>query len=111
MVVDLCPQKSDPSRFIIIAGVNLIKYAGELTTRTADITTARMLWNSVISMKGAQFSGLDIFNFYLETPMNEYKYMTIPLASLPQYTVVQYDLNKHAHNGWSISKFSEPFMD
>ena len=31
--------------------------------------------------------------------MNEYEYMTIPLSSLPQHTVVQYDLNKHAQNG------------
>ena len=67
MVVDFCPQKEDPNRTRITAGGNLIKYAGELTTRTADLTTAKMLRNSVISTDGEIFMGLDIGNFYLET--------------------------------------------
>ena len=63
VVVDSCPQKEDPNRFRITAGGNLIKYAGELTTQTADLTTAKMLWNSVISTDGAKFMGLDIGDF------------------------------------------------
>ena len=39
MVVDFCPQKEDQNRTRITAGGNLIKYAGELTTRTAYLTT------------------------------------------------------------------------
>ena len=64
-------------------GGNLIKYAGELTTRTADLTTANMLWNSVISTDGSNFMGLDIGGFYLETPMEEYEYMIMPLNLFP----------------------------
>ena len=72
VLVDFLPQKEDPNRVRITAGGNLIKYAGELTTRTADPTTANMLWNSVISTDSAKFMGLDIGDFYLETPMEEY---------------------------------------
>ena len=41
MVVDYRPQKPDPKRFCITAGGDLIKYPGELTTRTADLTTSK----------------------------------------------------------------------
>ena len=71
VVVDFCPQKEDPNRFRITAGGNLIKYAGEITTQTADVTTAKMIWNSVISTDGAKFMGFDIGDFYVETPMEE----------------------------------------
>ena len=37
-VVDVRPEKEDPNRVRITAGGNLIQYAGELTTRTADLT-------------------------------------------------------------------------
>jgi hypothetical protein len=39
IVVDFRPQKEDPHRIRITAGGNLINHPGELTTRTADITT------------------------------------------------------------------------
>ena len=53
LVVDLRPQKDYPIRVIIIAGGNLIKYPGELTTRTADMTTSKILWNIILITKGA----------------------------------------------------------
>ena len=54
------PQKEDPNRIRITAGGNLINYPGEITTRTANITTAKLLCNSVISTPGAQYTCLDI---------------------------------------------------
>ena len=99
VVVDFLPQKSDPNRVIITAGGNISKYAWKLTTRTAELTTANMLWNSVISTEGEIFEGLYLSDLYLETPMDEYAYMTMPLLSFPQHTVKQYQLNKNAQNG------------
>ena len=75
VVVDFRPQKDDPNRVRITAGGNLIKYPGKLTTRTADLTTSKLLWNSVISTDDARFAALDVGNFYLETPLERYKYM------------------------------------
>ena len=43
VVVDFCPQKANPNQVRITAGGNLIKYVGDLTTRTTDLTTAKML--------------------------------------------------------------------
>ena len=69
------------------AGGNLISYPFELTTRTADITTAKILWNSVISTEGEQYMCLDIKNFYLGTPLDRYEYMKILLSLFPQHTI------------------------
>ena len=45
------------------------------------------------------FAGLDIGDFYLEIPMDEYEYTTMTPMLFPQKTVKQYQLNKNAHNG------------
>ena len=55
IVVDYRSQKDDPNRVRITAGGNLIEYAGEVTTKTADLVTSKVLWNSVVSTKLAKF--------------------------------------------------------
>ena len=65
IVVDYRPQKQDPNRVRLTAGGKIIDYPGELTTRTADLTTTKMLWNSVTSTTDARYLCLDIKNFYL----------------------------------------------
>jgi len=47
IVIDVRPQKEDPNRVRITAGGNLIFYPEELTTRTADLITTKIMWNSV----------------------------------------------------------------
>ena len=59
------PQREDPTRVCIITGRNLIKGLEELTTRTADITIANVIWNSVISTEGAQYVCLDMLFFLI----------------------------------------------
>ena len=82
------------------AGGNLIDYAGNLTTHTADLTTTKLLWNSVISTPGSRYMCLDITNFYLGTPMARFEYMKIPIDVFPPATIEQYNLHQHAHNGF-----------
>lgn len=87
IVVDYRPQKADPNRVRITAGGNLIIYPGELTTRTADLTTAKVLWNSVVSTPGAKFMGIDIKSFYLTSPLPRPEYMKMPLSVFPRHFV------------------------
>ncbi len=54
-VADHCPQKEEPNHIQIMASGNLINYPGELTTWMADITMAKLLWNSVLSTQGAKY--------------------------------------------------------
>ena len=43
IVVDFRPQKSDPNRVHITYGGNLIVYPEELTTRTVDLFTTKIM--------------------------------------------------------------------
>ena len=70
MVVNYCPQKPDPNRVRITAGGNIIKYPGKITTGTADLTTSKIMWNSVLSTKDTKYMCIDIKNFYLGTPLD-----------------------------------------
>ena len=99
IVVDYRSQKDDPNRVRITAGGNLIEYAGEVTTKTADLVTSKVLWNSVVSTELAKFLCIDIKNFYLCAPMKEFEYMKMPLAIFPDHIVEQYDLKNKAKNG------------
>ena len=87
IVVNFRPQKKNPNRVRITASGNLIKYPSELTTRTANLTTSKVLWNSILSTKDAKFRGIDIKSFYLETPLDRFEYMRIPLSLFPQHTI------------------------
>jgi hypothetical protein len=78
----------------------LIHYPGELTTRTADLSTAKILWNSVLSTPNAKLMGLDIGSFYLATPMDRYEYMRLAIDLFPEHSIKQYDLLKHVHKGY-----------
>jgi hypothetical protein len=66
----------------------------------ADLTTTKILWNSVISTPHARYLCLDIKNFYLRTPMERFEYMKMPLGIFPPHTKAQYELDKHAKNGF-----------
>ncbi len=54
-VVDYQPQKEDPHPIWITAGGNLINYEGNASVRTADLYTAKLHWNSVVSTKDAKY--------------------------------------------------------
>ena len=68
IVVEYRPHKEDPNRVRITAGKNLINYPGELTTRTADLTTTKILWNSLLSTENVKYMCIDIKNLPLYTP-------------------------------------------
>jgi hypothetical protein len=42
---------------------NLVNYDSELSVRTADINTAKMHWNSIISTKNTNYMCLNIKKF------------------------------------------------
>ena len=49
IVCDIHPSKAETHRTCITVGENLLDYAGTLTTPAATITTAKCLFNSVMS--------------------------------------------------------------
>jgi hypothetical protein len=63
------PHKSETKRVRLTVGGNLVHYPEKVSTPTADLSTVKLLLNSVISTPGARFSAFDIKDFYLGTPM------------------------------------------
>jgi hypothetical protein len=93
IVVDYRPQKKDPNRVRITVGGNLIDYPGELTTRTADLITSKILWNSTLSTPGARYMCADVKNFYLCTPMDGPEYMKMKADLFPEEFMDKYKLH------------------
>jgi hypothetical protein len=100
IVINHCPQKDNPSQVCITVGSNLINYPYELTTHTANRISAKNMWNSVISTPGAKFGGADIKNMYLETPLDQYEYMQMPLKLYSDDIIDHYNLREKALNGY-----------
>jgi hypothetical protein len=94
-------QKDKPHRTWLTVGGNCIDYPWNKSTPTADLTTAKLLFNSTISTPGASFYGTDLANFYLNTPMERYEYMRLRLDILPQEIIDKYNLTEIVNaNGW-----------
>ena len=79
------PEKTVPHHVRWTVGGDRVEYTGNVSTKTADLITAKLLFNSVISTPGACCMIGDLKDFYLGTPMQlaDYAYMRIPVAVLP----------------------------
>ena len=97
--VNYRPQKEDPNQVRITVGGNLINYSGELTTRTADLTTTKIMLNSVLSTPNAKYVTADVKNFYLKTPLDRHEYMHMPIKLIPEEIIQQYKLREKCVNG------------
>jgi hypothetical protein len=92
------PEKANSCCICWKVGRDCIYFAADVSTKAADLTTAKILLNSVISTPGARFLGIDIKDFYLSTVMTQYEYMCIPLQMLPPAIKEQYNLTSLIHN-------------
>ena len=68
-VYSVPPEKKEKNRTRFTVGEDKIDYPGEVATPMADILITKILFNSIISTKGARFMTIDISNFYLMKPL------------------------------------------
>ena len=94
IVVDFRPQKTDPKRLRITVGGNIIDYPYEIITRTADYTTSKVIWNSVIITPGDKYACADDKYFYLMTPLDRFEYMQMRIDLIPQELIDLYNLGE-----------------
>jgi hypothetical protein len=78
----------------------LMDYPYDVSTPTVDITTAKIIFNSVVSTPNAKFMGLGIKDYYLNTEMERYKYMQLPIDIIQQEIIDQYQLLPLVYNGY-----------
>jgi hypothetical protein len=101
ILCNYCPQKDESHRTWLTMGGNRIDYPWNKSTPAANLTTAKLRFNSTISTPSTLFYGIDLANFYLNTPMKHYKYMHLWLDILPQEIMDKYDVTNIADaNGW-----------
>ena len=96
LVVDIQPQKQETHRTRLTVGGNMIHYDNNTSTPTADLVTIKVLLNSVISTKHANFMTIDITNFYLNTNLPTEEYMKLPTKIIPPSIWEAYNLNAMA---------------
>ena len=70
-------------------GGNLINFPSNKSTHTADLLTAKLLTDATISTPGAVFLGIDLANFYLNTPMPKPEYMRLCIDIIPKEIIVK----------------------
>jgi hypothetical protein len=92
IVCNFCPQKGEQHCTRLNAGGDRINYPGNKSTPNADLTTVKLLLNSTISTPGAIFLGMDLANFYLNTPMPNPEYISLRLDVIPDKIIVAYNL-------------------
>jgi hypothetical protein len=98
-LVDIKDHKEEKEHTRLTVGGDQIEYPGYKSTRTAGLTTAKILINSFISTLGGKFLVINIKNFYLNTPLGRFEYMVINLSLLPQETIDKYDLIELSQDG------------
>ena len=81
-----------------VCGGDHIKYTGDVSARTAEMSEVKTMLNAVVS-EGAHWMTLDITDFYLGTPMDRPEYMRVPVRMIPEETMIKYGLDKFVHNG------------
>jgi hypothetical protein len=101
------PEKEESNRTRFTVGGDRINYPGAVATPTAEMLMAKMLFNSVISTKGARFMTMDISNFFLNTPLPRPEFIRINLKDIPEEVIIEYNLRKKATTNGSIASTSE----
>ena len=107
IVVYYQSHKEEPNRTRLTVGGDLFFCAGDISTPTADITTANLIINSTISTPGARYMCCDINNFYLGIPLSRYEYIKIPIDILPEYIILEYNFMNLSHNRYVYYKIQE----
>jgi hypothetical protein len=84
-----------------------IDYPHDVSTKTAGLITAKIMFNSIISTPDAKCLIMDIKNFYLNNDMDRFEYMKIPLTAIPQAIIDQYNLEPLAHKSFVYVEISK----
>ena len=95
---DIQPDKAETHRSRLVAGGDQIEYPEEVYTPRTNMSATKILIKSILSTKNGKAMGVDIKNYYLNTPMHQEEYIFINFANIPDEIVDQYNLLNYVHN-------------
>jgi hypothetical protein len=87
------PEKTIPQRVRWTAGGDRVIYTGNVSTKTADLTTAKCLFNSTISIPNGRFMTLDLSDFCRLLAPADHEYVLIPIWMIPSRIKTLYSLS------------------
>jgi hypothetical protein len=88
-------------------GGDRIIYDGNVSTPTGDLTTVKVLINSVLTTPTARFMSINIKDFYLGTLMARFEYVCTPVKYIPRDIMAQYQLQLLVHNDHVMAEVSK----
>ena len=83
IVCEVKLEKEEKERTRLTIRGNLLDFTGNLSAPTASVTTAKCVFNSVISTPGARCISEDIKHFYLNNIISDHEFMRIPFEKRP----------------------------
>lgn len=86
------PNKEKQHRVRFTVGGNLLEYNGNTSAPTSDLTTYKIMVNSILSTKDAKAVTIDLSDFYLCTNLDEPEYFRIHISVIPQRVIDKYNL-------------------
>jgi hypothetical protein len=89
------PEKKNPHCIQFTCGGDKVIYDREVSTKTADMSTVKVILNDAIFLPDGKYMTMDLSNFYLETPMDNYEYTCIPIWVVPNAIIEEYNLASH----------------
>ena len=94
IVCNVHPQKEETNRTRFTMGGANINIPMDCGTPTASLLTVKLLLNSIISTPGAKFLGLDLKDFYLNTPMKRPEFLRMKIDTFPEDVIEHYKLQE-----------------
>jgi hypothetical protein len=82
----------------VTIGGDRIDYPYDKSAVTANMEALKLLINAMIS-ENANWSTIDISDFYLGTPLPHPEYIRIQRALIPPHVILFYDLERFLHRG------------
>ena len=99
ILVDYRQDKTNPYCTRITVGGDTVNYLVNFGTPTVELTTEKILLNSIVSTLNEKFMTIDIKYFYLNTLMAQIKCMRLKLSNLPKSVVQHYNLQEKVSRG------------
>ena len=87
------PQNDEDNCSRLTVGGDRINFEGDCLTPTASLLTVKLLFNNIVSTLGAKVLGLDLKDFYLNTPMKCPKFLQMKLTNFPDDVIDHYKFN------------------
>ena len=94
IVCNVRPQKEETNQTRLTMGGDNINTPMDCRTPTSNLLTVKILLNSIISTPDAKFLGLDLKDFYLNTPMERPEFLQMKIDTFPEDVIEHYKLQE-----------------